>query len=151
MVKDKYLIISESGQYGLNRRLAEKIATRLRLEHGAESVYVNASEFDRSNYAFEKMIFVIPEWNGSYPFMFKQVVDNSEWPSLLEKKKILLIGTSNGKFGNLMGVNHFEYTLNYVGSSVYTKKVYVPKLTENLENSEYVGYLNDVLLEFHLS
>jgi len=147
----KYLLVSQSGDFGLNKRLALRIMNDLKIEHGTDSVYVNASGFTEADYAFDKIIFIIPEWNGTYPYLFKQIVDESKWPSLLDKKKVLLIGTSNGKFGNVMGVNHFEYTLNYVGASVFTKKVYVPKLTDNLENEEYIGYLKDVLLEFHLT
>jgi hypothetical protein len=146
-----YLIVSQSGDFGLNKQLALKVMNVLKMEHGKDSIYVNASGFTKADYAFDKIIFIIPEWNGTYPYLFKQIIDNSEWPSLLDKKKILLIGTSNGKFGNVMGVNHFEYPLNYVGSSVFTKKIYIPKLDENIENEEYIGYLKDVLLEFHLA
>ena len=146
-----YLIVSQSGESGLNKQLALRIMNELKMEHGKDSVYLNASGFTKADYAFEKIIFIIPEWNGTYPYLFKQIIDNSEWPSLLDKKKVLLVGTSNGKFGNVMGINHFEYTLNYVGSKVFSKKVYIPKLSENVENEEYIGYLKDVLLEFHLA
>ena len=146
---DSYVIISQSNENGLNRRLANKITEILQSEHSQSSHYFNANDYN--GYEWDKFIFIIPEWNGTYPFMFKQIVDESGWPSQMSKKKVLLIGTSNGKFGNLMGVNHFEYTLNYVGSSVFTKKVYIPRLSSNVDNDEYIGYLRDVLLEFHLS
>lgn len=151
MSNKKYLIISQSTDRGLNKRLANYVEDNLLNEHSANCKYLNCDEFVESDLDRDRLIFIIPEWNGTYPYLFKQIVDNSGWPSKLEGKKVLLIGTSNGKFGNVMGVNHFEFTLNYVGCEVFGKKVYVPKLSENIENDEYLGYLKDVILEFHLA
>jgi NAD(P)H-dependent FMN reductase len=151
MKSNKYLIISQSTDKGLNKKLANYVEDVLINEHSANCKYRNSDEFVESDLEMDRIVFIIPEWNGTYPYLFKQIVDNSGWPSKLSGKKTLLIGTSNGKFGNVMGVNHFEFTLNYVGSSVFGKKVYIPKLTENIGNDEYLGYLKDVIQEFHLS
>jgi hypothetical protein len=128
----------------LGLKLTDEICLLFSLEHN--HLYKNSFE----RYAFTSIYKKISSKNLGDETKEK-LKAHIEHHSLLDKKKVLLIGTSNGKFGNVMGVNHFEYTLNYVGSSVFTKKIYVPKLDENIENEEYIGYLKDVLLEFHLT
>jgi NAD(P)H-dependent FMN reductase len=71
---------------------------------------------------------VVPEWNGSFPFMFKQVIDNSGYPSSFDGKDILLIGTSDSSFGNLMGITHLSHILEWCGAEVYSKRVCIPNI-----------------------
>lgn len=55
----------------------------------------------------QKYIFVIPEYNGSYPGVLKAFIDACAYPASFYHKKAILIGVSSGKYGNIRGVDHF--------------------------------------------
>tara|TARA_Y100000389_G_C17448766_1_gene513308 strand:- start:288 stop:767 length:480 start_codon:yes stop_codon:yes gene_type:complete len=65
-----------------------------------------------------RLIFVMPEFNGSFPASFKEAIDNLGWPNKLLEKPIFLIGYSGGFSGNLSGVNHMKTILNYIKADV---------------------------------
>lgn len=82
---------------------------------------------------FDRFIMIIPEWNGSFPFLFKQMIDDSGYPSAFEGKKIFLIGTSHSPFGNLIGVEQFKFILEFCGAIVWSKKACVPYIHKKFE------------------
>lgn len=147
------LIITQSSSTGVNQSIAldcEHIIMES-LTSVMDSIdikimncnQVTTKDIDEAN----KMIMIVPEWNGSFPFMFKELVDNSGYPSNLRGKDILLIGTSNTSFGNIIGINQLQYILSWVGAKVFDKKVYVP----NLDKNGYVEQrtrVTDAILKF---
>ena len=54
----------------------------------------------------DKFIFVLPEYNGSYPGSLKTMIDMTEIRKVWWGKKALLIGVSTGRAGNLRGMDH---------------------------------------------
>ncbi|MFK7756585.1 MAG: NADPH-dependent FMN reductase [Flavobacteriales bacterium] len=72
----------------------------------------------------EKFVFIIPEYNGSFPGVLKTLMDAvppSEW----NYKKAGLIGLSSGRAGALRATDQFSGILNYLKVNVYFSK---PKL-----------------------
>ncbi len=61
-----------------------------------------------------KFVFVIPEYNGSYPGVLKLFIDSIS-PQLFRGKKACVIGVSDGRAGALMGIDHLTVTLNHIG------------------------------------
>jgi len=76
---------------------------------------------DRHIRPFDKLVFVIPEYNGSFPGILKLFVD-SVHPSDLYGRKAALVGLSDGRSGNLRGLDHFATILNYVRVNVHWHK-----------------------------
>lgn len=73
----------------------------------------------------DKYIFVIPEYNGSFPGVVKAFIDSFS-PSRIHNKKALLIGISSGRAGNIRGLEHFTGVLNYLRVTVSPFKPAVP-------------------------
>lgn len=48
----------------------------------------------------QKFIFIIPEYNGSFPGVLKAMIDNSDVMKVWYHKKALLTGVSSGRAGN---------------------------------------------------
>ena len=95
---------------------------------------VNASEAEPlsiNNYTH--IIMVVPEWNGSFPYTFKSLIDSSGYPSAFKKKKILLVGTSDTTFGNIMGITHLEHILQWLGSFVDSKRICIPRIKSAID------------------
>src|SRR5213080_3079316 len=47
----------------------------------------------------DKFIFIIPEYNGSYPGVLKVFIDACDFPASFYDKKVALVGVSSGKYG----------------------------------------------------
>ena len=91
----------------------------------------------------QKFIFIIPEYNGSYPGVLKALIDNSDIKSVWNFKKALLTGVATGRAGNLRGMDHLSDTLHYMKMNVYYNKL--PISVVNKVMNEY-GHLNDETL-----
>jgi len=66
-------------------------------------------------YAARKFIFVIPEYNGSFPGILKVWIDALEYPDSLRGKKACMLGLSDGTQGSALAMSHFADVLNYAG------------------------------------
>lgn len=71
----------------------------------------------------KKFIFIIPEYNGSYPGVLKAMIDNSDIRRVWNFKKALLTGVATGRAGNLRGMDHLADTLHYMKMNVYYNKL----------------------------
>jgi chromate reductase len=79
----------------------------------------------------ERFIFVIPEYNGSFPGALKAFID-SVFPSRIRGKKALLVGIASGRAGNLRGLEHFTGVLNYLNVAVMPFKPTIPHVEATL-------------------
>jgi chromate reductase len=71
----------------------------------------------------QKFIFIIPEYNGSFPGVLKAMIDISDIRSTWWGKKALLTGVSTGRAGNLRGMEHITGVLHYVKMIVHHNKL----------------------------
>ena len=71
----------------------------------------------------KKFIFIIPEYNGSYPGILKTMIDTSDIKESWWWKKALLTGVSAGRAGNLRGMDHLNGTLQYLKMFVHPNKL----------------------------
>jgi len=92
--------------------------------------------------AAKKFIFIIPEYNGSYPGALKLFVDACTYPTSFYHKKAALVGVSTGKYGNIRGVDHFTGVCNYVRMHVLPLKIHIPHVQNELDIQ---GCFNDPL------
>lgn len=74
----------------------------------------------------KKFVFVVPEYNGSFPGILKTFIDGLKFPGTLKGKKCAIIGLSSGMQGGVMAMSHLTDIFNYLGMSVLALK---PKLT----------------------
>lgn len=61
----------------------------------------------------DKFIFVLPEYNGSFPGILKLFIDAVE-PHYWHGKKAAVVGLATGRSGNLRGLDHLTNILNYL-------------------------------------
>ena len=64
--------------------------------------------------ATDVFIFVVPEYNGSFPGVLKVFIDSMEPKRVFHGKRAALVGVSTGRFGNVRGLDHFAGVLNYL-------------------------------------
>lgn len=86
-----------------------------------------------------KFIFVVPEYNGSYPGMLKGFIDCVS-PEKWHHKKSAMVGLSAGRAGNLLGLDHLTGVMHYLQVEVMSKK---PKLSSFHTLVDSDGHLVD--------
>ncbi len=105
----------------------------------------------------DKYIFVIPEYNGSFPGMFKGFIDACDVKKSYHNKKCCLVGVSDGRAGNLRGMEHLTNIFNHLKMNVLHLKLPLSQIdgyldaNEQLTNPEYLKMINqqlDLFLEF---
>lgn len=87
-----------------------------------------------------KFIFIVPEYNGSYPGVLKALMDNSDIEKAWWRKKALLTGVSVGRAGNLRGMEHLTGVLHYLKMTVYHDKLPISVVNRLLDEQ---GKLTD--------
>lgn len=86
--------------------------------------------------AAKKFVFIIPEYNGSYPGILKVFIDACAFPASFYHKKAALVGVSTGKYGNIRGVDHFTGVCNYMRMHVLPLKIHIPLIQNELNSEE---------------
>jgi chromate reductase, NAD(P)H dehydrogenase (quinone) len=69
----------------------------------------------------DKLFFVIPEYNGSFPGILKLFIDACSIRSkmaIFKGKKVGMVGNATGRAGNIRGLEHFTSVMMFMGSSV---------------------------------
>lgn len=74
----------------------------------------------------DKLVFVVPEYNGSFPGILKAFIDGLKYPEGIRDKKAALIGVSSGIQGGVFAMSHLTDIFNYLGMHVLALK---PKLS----------------------
>lgn len=87
----------------------------------------------------DRLIIISPEYNGSYPGVFKAFIDAIH-PKHFYGKKAALVGVASGRAGNLRGMDHLTDVMHHLGVEVLSYKVPISKL-ETLVNNH--GELSD--------
>jgi chromate reductase len=101
----------------------------------------------------EKFIFILPEYNGTFPGVLKAMIDNSDVKKVWYNKKALLTGVSTGRAGNLRGMDHLSASLHYLKMNVHHNKLPISVIdkvmdTQGRLNSETIKVINEQLDDF---
>ena len=83
----------------------------------------------------EKFLFIMPEYNASFPGILKLMIDNSDVKKCWWYKKAALVGISDGRAGNLHGIEHMTSILHYLKVHVLYNKVLLSKINEEIDSS----------------
>jgi NAD(P)H-dependent FMN reductase len=85
----------------------------------------------------QKLLFVIPEYNGSFPGVLKTFIDGLRHPDSLANKKIALVGVSSGVLGNAVGLSHFDDVLSYLNANVMGLRIKLGNITQHFQDGHF--------------
>lgn len=80
----------------------------------------------------EKFVLIMPEYNASFPGVLKVLMDNSDVKKCWWYKKAMLVGVSDGRAGNLRGLEHMTAILHYMKVHVLYDKMLLSKINEEM-------------------
>jgi len=106
--------------------------------------------------ASEKIVFIVPEYNGSFPGVLKSFIDGLKFPEGLKDKKAALVGVSSGIQGGVLAMAHLTDIFNYLGMNVLALKPKLSSIEKHCEdgkitNEHYIELITeqvDKLLDF---
>ena len=87
-----------------------------------------------------KYVFVIPEYNGSFPGVLKLLIDGSDIKNSFHHKKAALVGVSDGRAGNLRGMDDLTNVLNHMKINVLHCKIPVSSVSKQFDkNGDFIS------------
>ena len=92
----------------------------------------------------EKFIFIVPEYNGSFPGILKLLIDSLDVKKCFHGKKAGIVGISSGRLGNTRGIDHLRAIMNHI-------KVQVMNNQPKLSGIETSFSAEDVLIDSYLN
>lgn len=79
----------------------------------------------------DKFVVVVPEYQGTFPGIFKLMLDGVP-PEYFDNKKVAMVGVSTGRAGNLRGMDHLTTAFHYLNMHVYMNKIPVSRVQDLL-------------------
>jgi len=94
----------------------------------------------------EKFVFVVPEYNGSFPGVLKAFLDGLEFPGSLQGKTGALVGLASGHMGGALALSHLTDVLHYMGMLVLPIKPRLPRIGKILIDRKFADEIYSDLL-----
>lgn len=91
----------------------------------------------------DKFVFIVPEYNSSFPGVLKAFLDGLRYPSSFDGKKGALTGISSGAQGAGLALSHLTDILHYLGMHVMPMKPKLSRIEKNMTD-------NTIINEFYL-
>ena len=95
----------------------------------------------------DKFIFVVPEYNGSFPGILKTFIDGLKYPDTFKHKKCALVGISSGIQGAGLALSHLTDIFHYCGMEVLSLKPKLSHIEKNFNGKELTYTLYQQLIE----
>lgn len=117
------------------------------------ALYENSGKNDEFNIYRKKMleakkyVFIVPEYNGSFPGVLKAFIDGLQFPDTFPDKKCALVGLSSGVQGAGLALSHLSDIFNYCGMNVLALKPKLARIEDNMTAEEIDNELYKDLLE----
>jgi len=98
----------------------------------------------------EKFVFIVPEYNGSFPGVLKTFIDGLKYPASFKDKKCALVGISSGTQGGALALSHLTDIFNYLGMNVLALKVRMPRIEAILIDGKITDDFSLELLDMQI-
>ncbi len=89
----------------------------------------------------KKYVFIVPEYNGSFPGVLKAFIDGLEYPNTFKDKKCALVGLSSGLQGGGLALSHLTDIFNYCGMHVLAQKPKLARIESNMDGTQITNKL----------
>ncbi|RZK00389.1 MAG: NADPH-dependent oxidoreductase [Flavobacterium sp.] len=107
------------------------------------ALYHNSGKNDAFNQfqtivdATQKFVFIVPEYNGSFPGVLKTFLDGLRYPDSFNYKKAALVGISSGVQGNAVGLGHLNDILSYMGTDVLGLRMKLGSIRSHFNGDDF--------------
>ena len=148
--------IAEYYQNILAQRNAESLILDLvELPHDftVSALYENTGKNDQFNglkallETTDKFVFIVPEYNGSYPGVLKAFIDGLPYPNSFANKKAALVGLSSNMQGATIAMSHLNDVFSYLGMNTLALRVKLAQIRSHYNDQVISNALYKELIE----
>jgi NAD(P)H-dependent FMN reductase len=104
------------------------------------------NEFRQLVESSQKFVFVVPEYNYSFPGVLKAFIDGLKYPDSLTNKKAALVGLSSGMQGGSVALSHLTDILMYMGVNLVGLQLKLSRIEANMEGNKIISPIYNQLL-----
>ena len=107
------------------------------------------NEYRKQMLESDKFIFIVPEYNGSFPGVLKTFIDGLKFPETFTNKKCAITGLSSGVQGGGLALSHLTDIFHYCGMHVLPLKPKLARISQNMDmdNEVITNSLYNELIE----
>ena len=147
-----YTIIAATNRVGSNTLKVAKEYQRLFADLGVDANLYSMEQFTSLHrdehfndierdllIPTQKFVFIMPEYNGSFPGIFKLMMDISDITKCWYHKKVMLVGVANGRAGNLRGIDNMTNMCHYMKMNVFHQKLPISSVSNELVDDRLVN------------
>ena len=148
------LILSGTDRHGSNaERVSRYVAGLYSQQEGINAKVVSLSEYPLASLAggpyknrpddviqfnepfmqADGIVFVVPEYNGSFPGILKLFIDHLPFPDALKDRPVAFIGEASGYFGGLRAVEHLQMVAAYRYAVMFPERVFIPAVHKEFD------------------
>lgn len=95
----------------------------------------------------DKFVFIVPEYNGSYPGVLKAFIDGLPYPNSFANKKAALVGLSSNMQGAAVALSHLNDVFSYLGMNTLALRVKLAQIRTHYHDKIISNTLYKELLE----
>ena len=95
----------------------------------------------------DKFVFIVPEYNGSYPGVLKAFIDGLPYPNSFANKKAALVGLSSNMQGAALALSHLNDVFSYLGMNTLALRVKLAQIRSHYNDNIISNMLYKELLE----
>lgn len=95
----------------------------------------------------DKFVFIVPEYNGSYPGVLKAFIDGLPYPNSFTNKKAALVGLSSNMQGAAIALSHLNDVFSYLGMNTLALRVKLSQIKNHYSENTVSNGLYRELME----
>ncbi|NNM33859.1 MAG: NAD(P)H-dependent oxidoreductase, partial [Gemmatimonadetes bacterium] len=97
--------------------------------------------------AADGVVFVVPEYNGSYPGAVKLFIDMLPYPQGFDRRACAFVGLAAGEFRGLRAVEHLQQVAGYRMAHIYPRRCFIGRSYSQFDED---GRIKDPELDIRL-
>ncbi|PWJ60145.1 NAD(P)H-dependent FMN reductase [Dyadobacter jejuensis] len=95
----------------------------------------------------DRFVFIVPEYNGSYPGVLKAFIDGLPYPNSFSNKKAALVGLSSNTQGASIALSHLNDVFSYLGMNTLALRVKLGQIRLHFSETEVTNPLYREMIE----
>lgn len=85
--------------------------------------------------AADGLVFVVPEYNGSYPGALKLFIDYWKYPESFENRPVAFVGIGT-RWGGLRPVEHLQQVFGYRNAYIFPNRVFITNVHKSFQDGK---------------
>jgi chromate reductase, NAD(P)H dehydrogenase (quinone) len=81
------------------------------------------------------IVWVVPEYNGSFPGMLKHFIDMLPFPESFEGRPMAFVGLAAGQWGALRAIEQLQQIVGYRNAHIFPQRVFIPAIHEQVTDT----------------